>query len=367
MKIQSLSQLPNKTISAESFSNETTETKPSRILDDAIVSSDIVIKEPTSVNTTRVKPSIEADIEYDDTLITVSNFRDSGYIRITGDYKQNYVDYRKIDITNLKVVDGTTFRFLLSIKQTSDDSNPTLYTSKKFYDELISTYTNNNPYFIPAATKQEAIVVIELAEIKQKVEGLHGSELNSTADNGVLVLKNLFVNSNFTFNSDAPSETEYKTAKSNPTYNIEDVVRYIDWVVSKPNPNYDERLINTKLIGRWKYANNLGEVIDSSIPNENELPNNLNNPTTFPPFGRPGDYQNETDFDDDDNEWLWDINKQQWVQLTTTNSDETPPPIDSPNPYVGATAPGGGYSSNSNTTSNNNSNNSGGGGIDGDS
>jgi hypothetical protein len=325
MKIQSLSQLPNITIQTNSSDKVS---KSSRItLDGAIIESNVSNEQIVGV-------TIVKDEEGTDKQSTISKFQNNGSIRISGEYKQNFVDFPKIDISNIKVVDGTSFRFFLSIKQNVNDANPILYTSKQFYDELVFTYSQNNPYYVPAAAKVPAIVVVTLDSLKQKVEALHFSELNQTADDGVLVLKNLFVNSNFNIGVE-PSVSDYKTAISNPTYNIDDIVRYVDWVVQKPNSRYEDRLIRSKLLGRWKFNTGDGEVYDSAVPLPDEVPNNLNNPTTFAPFGRPGDYQNEISTDDNNIDWEWNINTQQWVKLTTTET--------SSNPYAGATPPGGGY------------------------
>ena len=327
MKIESLSQLPNRTRKATELKDEVRKTI-STFIDGATIESDDISKK-SIINVREVADNDGVFVQS-----TISKFEKNGTIRIFGEYASNYVDFAKIDISNIKVVDGTTFRFILSIKNTINDATPILYTSKSFYDELVNTYLQNNPYYIPAATKVPAIVVITLDTLKQKVESLHFDELNATGDNGVLVLNNLFVMANFDINID-PSVEDYKKAVSNPTYNIDDIVRYIDWVVSKPNANYEERLLSGRTLGRWKYNTNK-EIIDSGLPKVDELPNNLNNPTTFPPFGRPGDYQNEIETDDSDNQWQWDINNQKWVQ-------QTPPDSNSSNPYAGIVVPGGGY------------------------
>jgi hypothetical protein len=358
MKILNLSQLPNRTISTKSFIRKSADLDLRKNLDEVggDVKSESVIREASLVKSIRDIVDFDGDLK----KTTISSFKDNGYIRINGEYSKNFVDYRTVDISNVKVVDGTTFKFLLSIKKTDDDSNPTLYTSKEFYDSLAYTYSQNNPYIVEAATKQEAIVVIVLDTLVQKAESLHHNELNATADNGVLVTKNLFVFSNFDLDGEA-GVTEYKNAKSRPTHNIEDIVKYIDWVVSKPNSNYEDRLIRANKIGRWKFDTSTGDFFDSIVPNADEIPNNLNNPTTFPPFGRPGDYQNEISTDDNDIDWKWNINTQQWEEQPQSNLPESTP---SANPYIGATAPGGGYGGNTNTTSDDNT---GGGGIRGDS
>jgi len=310
MKIFGLNQLPNKTKSAISFINESIDVMPPRIIDDATIEVTKIVDTSTSIKNTRET----LDIDDNKVLSTVSKFEENGYIRLEGEYKKNFVDFARIDISNVKVVDGTTFRFFLSIKENFNDANPILYTSKKFYDELVNTYLNDNPYSVNAATRESSIVVIILDTLKQKVESLHDGELNRTGENGVLVLENLFSIANFDIDID-PSVEDYKTAVSNPTYNIDDIVRYIDWAVSKPNASYEDRLISGKELGRWKYNNAVNETKDSAFPKEDDLPNNLNSPTTFPPFGRPGDFQNEVDTDSDDTEWQWNINTNKWDKL----------------------------------------------------
>jgi hypothetical protein len=337
MKIESLSQLPNKTIRATSTEDVGQKISRSSITSDgAIIESNNISREQI------IGVRLVEDEEGTPKQSTISKFQSNGFIRISGDYKQNFVDFPKIDIGNVKIVDGTSFKFFLSIKQNVNDANPFLYTSKPFYDELVYTYSQNNPYYVPAATKVPAIVVITLDGLKQKVEALHFSELNLTAENGVLVVKNLFVNSNFNIGVE-PSVSDYKKAISQPTYNIDDIVRYVDWVVQKPNARYEDRLIRGKRLGRWKFNTGDGEIYDSAVPLPGEEPNNLNNPTTFPPFGRPGDYQNEIATDDKNIDWRWVITTQRWVKEPTLNTTPTPPAATNSNPYAGATPPGGGY------------------------
>lgn len=306
MKITGLNQLPNRTLKAESFNSVIS---PRRINEDGAIIESEDISKPKIAN---IKNYKDEDGQFKPS--TVSNLANDGYIRLYGEYTQNFVDFSKIDISNVKVVDGTSFRFFLSIQNTTNDANPILYTSKVFYDNLIDSYSNNNPYNVPAASKVSAIVVLTLEGIKQKVESLHFNELNATADNGVLVLKNLFVTSNFDIDID-PSVSDYKKAVSSPTYTIDDVVRYVDWVVQKPNAKYDDRLISGKKLGRWKYNTNRKETIDSAVPKPDAVPNNLNNPTTFPPFGRAGEWQNQIDTDKDGVDWKWDTITKQWIKL----------------------------------------------------
>jgi hypothetical protein len=60
----------------------------------------------------------------------------------------------------------------------------------------------------------------------------------------IKVFRNLFVISNY-------EELESGRIVANSTYNIIELLKYISWVVSKPNPNYDDRLLPTNIIGEW--------------------------------------------------------------------------------------------------------------------
>jgi len=355
MKITGLRGLPNRTIRAKSVIDELDIVTPPRIIDGGVIESKTI---PTKLNLIN---SIRQTIGLDGEIIksNVANLENNGYIRIDGEYATNFVDFRTIDISKIKVVDGTKFRFLLSIKETINDANPTLYTSKQFYDDLVYSYSEDNPYEVAAATKQEAIVVIVLDSLVQKVESLHSKELDETADNGVLVTKNLFVLANFDLDGEA-DVTEYKDAIANSTYNVNDVVKYIDWVVSKPNANYEDRLLTARSIGRWKFDTFGGDFVDSIVPKEDELPNDLKNPTSFPPFGKPGDWQNQIDTDDIGNDWKWDINTQQWKQEPTSDLPSSAPLTNN------NTQPNNNTTATTNTTPPN-ENNTGGGGISGDS
>jgi hypothetical protein len=73
---------------------------------------------------------------------------------------------------------------------------------------------------------------------------------------------------------------------------VENLVRYIDWVVSKPSGVYDERLLRSNEIGSWitKDGTLSDQPASPTTPPPNEPP--LTEPT-YPPVGRAGFYVDE--------------------------------------------------------------------------
>lgn len=167
-------------------------------------------------------------------LSRVSNFNITDDIDLQGTYLQNVVKYPKFTLnTNIKTLPDVNFRFILSIKKDKSDANPQLYTSNKFYNELASSYWENNPYMVANAIKSEAVVSVVYYDFVEKIKNFRLLETSV----GVVVNQNLFVDFDST---------------ENLTLNFEELVRYIDWVVTKPARTYDERLIRTSFLGKWE-------------------------------------------------------------------------------------------------------------------
>jgi hypothetical protein len=179
-------------------------------------------------------------------LSRVSNFSITDDIDLQGTYPQNVVKYPKFTLnTNIKTLPDINFRFILSIKKDKSDSNPQLYTSNKFYNELASSYWENNPYMVANAIKSEAIVSVVYDDFVEKIKNFRLLE-NPV---GVKVTQNIFVN--------------FDTSE-NSTLNLEELVRYIDWVVTKPARNYDERILQPLFLGKWEIAST--PPVDSTQP-----------------------------------------------------------------------------------------------------
>lgn len=222
------------------------------------------------------------------TVNKVSLFNVDSDIVLEGEYSQNKFDFPKFNL-NIKTLEDVTFRFILSIKKDLSDSTPQLYTSAEFYTELVESYRNNNPYMVANAIKSNAIVSITYSEYLDIIEQFRATELN-VAKVGVVVHRNLFVDSNYNLIDGAlPPALE-----SNPSTNIDDLVRYIDWVVSKPNPIYNERLLDPTDIGQWVLVTPTG-IEGAPPPTPPTPPNDAppNTTPTYPPIGRQGFYEGE--------------------------------------------------------------------------
>lgn len=282
------------------LTTSTTETLSS---DNIVVNRDVIepfqtteylpIITKTVSNTLNKKKSIDEDSKTS-ILAKVSNFNIIGNIELQGDYPQNIVNFPKFILnTNIKTLPDINFRFILSIKRNSLDSNPILYTSDKFYNELASSYWENNPYMVANAIKSEAIITIVYDEYVSRLEEYKTLELN-VGKVGVLVGKNVFVNYTHTLESDNTDDSPSYTYNS--TIDIDNLVRYIDWVVSKPAISYDERLLKATDIGAWSLKDGPStstpenQTGTPSTPPSNEPP--ITQPT-YPPVGRAGFYQNE--------------------------------------------------------------------------
>jgi len=212
------------------------------------------------------------------TLSKISFFDGVDDIVLEGDYSQNKIETPKFNL-NIKTLEDVTFRFILSVKKTIEDSNPQLYTSSAFYNDLIKSYQENNPYMIMNAIKSEAIVAITYSDYLKQIEGYRSIELN-VGKVGVVVQRNLFVDSNYNLiNGAVPPALE-----ANPSTNIDDLVRYIDWIVSKPSAVYDERLLDPTEIGSWNFVTPTG--IENAPPPLPPTP-----PPTAPPAPTPSRYQ----------------------------------------------------------------------------
>jgi hypothetical protein len=277
------------------------------------------------------------DIDGLPTFIRVSNFSENGKIRITERYpKINFQEFPTYDLSEVIVLDDVSFKFFLSIKENTNDPNPKVYTSKVFYDELIKTYQEENPYFVSNSIKQEYIINLIVDRYKEKIEELRKLELSlpiqEKFQGGLVISKNLFMNSNY-------SPDDKGDLVANPTYDNAELVRYVDWVVSKPSANYDDRLLDARSIGSWNSVI-LGEeetqTSNTTTPEPNEPSNNENTTPAYPPVGRVGSFVFERVFINDE-PYYW--TGQSWL------------------PYNG--------DSNNGNTNNPNSNNYGGGGNSG--
>jgi uncharacterized membrane protein YgcG len=125
-------------------------------------------------------------------------------ITLTGNYNTNKIVFSIDSLSDIVTVKDTKFRFLLSI----EGSNK-IYTSTLYYNELATSLNESNPYFIDGSFRPEFIVNYTLADISQIVTELKAAEKLKN----VTVTKNIFI-------------------LEDGSYDYQELVKYIDWVVS---------------------------------------------------------------------------------------------------------------------------------------
>lgn len=258
----------------------------------------------------------------------VGNFEEIAQIRIKGEYPQNYVDVPKYDLSKVNVLldQDIEFDFILCLKE-GLDSEPKLYASARFFQTLMKEYTvDGSPFAVNDIIEEKNIVVIDVKPLKEKVEFLRRKELSINLNRNevagqVEVRKNLFVYSNYDVGSDG-------VLVANPSYDINELIKYITWVVSKPAANYDDRLIPVEELGDFDgYIPEDDAEDDSPSTQTNTQTDDDGNPTDpnpnrFPPVGRRGVQPGETVVFNG-KYWEWDADNEMWI-IDTTNNGENP-------------------------------------------
>jgi hypothetical protein len=142
-------------------------------------------------------------------------------MRLSGKYVEvNYIDFDIPSVEDITLVPGTTFRFILVIKDSAADFEPKYFMSDSFYSDIELSQIENNPYFIRAALKDIFAVTITL---DKQIELFNTIKLLDIAA-GVKTYKNLFIGLG-----------DDNTTGGN-VIDYEGLVRYIDWVVGPVNP-----------------------------------------------------------------------------------------------------------------------------------
>ena len=123
-------------------------------------------------------------------------------ITLTGNFDTNKVEFAIPTLDSLIIVPGTKLRFLLSI----DDK---IYTSKLYYDELIASINEGNPYFLQSTFQEQFIVNYTPSDIASIIANLKVIENDKKID----VKKNVFV-------------------LGDGSFDYISLIKYIDWLVS---------------------------------------------------------------------------------------------------------------------------------------
>jgi hypothetical protein len=135
--------------------------------------------------------------------------KDEDEFRFTGVYPQNILDFPIPDISNIIPVNDTSLRFIIALKTNPiDDDLIGYYTSVQFYNDLIVSINESNPYFINSAVRPEFLVDIYVDNLLK----IHNKQTVIEKQIGVEMRLNLL------YNGDGI-----------PDY--EKLVKYIDWLV----------------------------------------------------------------------------------------------------------------------------------------
>lgn len=136
--------------------------------------------------------------------------KDEDEIRLNGIYPQNVLDFTIPDISNIIPVDNTKLRFIIALYTNRIDNDFIgYYTSVQFYNDLIVSINENNPYFINSALREEFITKIYVDNLLT----IHNKQSVLEKQIGVEMRLNLFYN-----------------IDGIPDYNK--LIQYIDWLVS---------------------------------------------------------------------------------------------------------------------------------------
>jgi hypothetical protein len=142
----------------------------------------------------------------------------------------NQIQFNLADLSKVTPVAGTKFRFILSISMDDSNTNPKLFTSSEFYNDLKSSYDENNPYLPLAGFNKSFIVNLSYFNLLKLFEGYKTLEETDL----VFLHKNIFINEK--------SEIDYDA-----------FANYINWVVDTPNTlDFDSGGVKpAETLGAW--------------------------------------------------------------------------------------------------------------------
>ena len=259
-------------------------------------------------NAGQMEPTINNRITtdgFESNTSRVGNFSEIGYISLFGEYPQNRIDIPRYDLSKVVSLntDIANFKFILSIK--NGDDAPQLFANKNVMIELIAKYGRKEPIPVNHLINQRKLVVIDIAPLNDLTNRMRAAELsinlNRNETNGQIeVTRNLYTYSNYQVGDGGILVAE-------PSYDLNELIKYITWVVTKPNSNYDDRLIPSNELGEW----------NGSVPEpagEDEPPTDTTNVpdnTSFPPIGRAGTEDAE-EVMYDNQIWVWSAEFNIW-------------------------------------------------------
>lgn len=168
------------------------------------------------------------------------DFKKSGEIVLTGDVETNKIKFDRYSLDDIKAVDSVTFEFILRL---ATFSGQFYFTSTTFKNKLEAAYNDNLPYMALEALKPGSVVSVDLRPILDSLSDYSREEQKD----GVIVKYNTFV--------DAAGNVDFTK-----------ILEYIDWVVSKPPTNYDDRIIPAETLGNWEIVGGIDAGNGTTVP-----------------------------------------------------------------------------------------------------
>lgn len=136
-------------------------------------------------------------------------------IRLNGKFTQNFVDFELADLSIIEIVEGTSFKFIVELKFGEDeDEFIGLFTSPVYYQDLLNSKEDNNPYPLQNGFNELFTVKFNINKLTELYNELKEAETE-------LDVK---MNRNILYRFDSVNEYDH-------------LIKYIDWTVSKPALN----------------------------------------------------------------------------------------------------------------------------------
>ena len=199
------------------------------------------IPTPSLVEKITTKPVVVIDREAKQlSEIEPINFQKNGEIVLTGAVNTNKIKFDRYSLNDIIGIDSVSFQFILRLIVFSGEY---YYTSSNFKNKLLNNYSNNLPYAAISALNPSSVVTVDL---RNALNSLGTEYALAEQNDGAFVNYNTFI--------DATGKIDFIKA-----------VEYIDWVVSKPPTEYDDRIIPAETLGNWSIIGGI-DVGSSSIP-----------------------------------------------------------------------------------------------------
>lgn len=215
--------------------------------------------------------------------IVPDRFNVNGEIVIKGEYPQNEISFDKFTFSDIKAFSSVSFQFILLV---SDNSGQKYFTSKDFLNKLKSANKRNEPFLQIESLNPASVVRVDLRQSLNLIDELRALEEKE----GTTVSFNTYIN-------------------KSGTIDYQKLVEYIDWVVSKPSENYDDRIIPASFLSNYttndsaQYGNADNDGGGTATPT-NQQEDNVSPPepetkpepitlNRYKPIGRAGNYIGE--------------------------------------------------------------------------